>query len=56
MKLLPEDRDISLIGYVWIKLCKFKKIEKPSTREVRSVVKEFQKWELEEKFKELQEE
>jgi len=37
----PEDRDLNLLGYVWIKLLKFKSPDKPSRLLMRQTVKEF---------------
>lgn len=45
----PEDRDLNLLGYVWIKLLKFKSPDKPSKWLMRDTVKEFRAWEQTEK-------
>jgi hypothetical protein len=47
------DRDLNLIGFVWIKLCKFKSVEKPKAREVRKVIEEFQVMEAQQFIDEL---
>jgi len=45
----PEDRDLNLLGYVWIRLLKFKSPDKPGKWLLRNTLKEFRTMEENEK-------